>query len=255
VSAVVTASSVFIGRSLRHSVRDGEALVMAVTMPVMLMLLFTYVFGGAVTGDPAAYAAYVTPGTVLLCAGFGAASTAVGVAGDLSGGMVDRLRRMPVPAWTVLVGHVVASLVRNLVATTVVLAVGVALGFRPAAGLAGWLGTIAVIALWILAVTAVFALIGLLAGSPEAANGYGFFVLFLPYVSSAFVPVDTLPTWLQGVAEHQPVTPVIESVRAMLTGQDPGTDLWLALLWSSTLLAVALVLAAWVFPRRRSHRA
>ena len=255
MSAVTTASAVFVGRSLRHSTRDVESLVMAVTMPVLLMLLFTYVFGGAVAGDPTAYAAYVTPGTVLLCAGFGAASTAVGVASDLSGGMVDRLRRMPVPAWTVLVGHVVASLVRNLVATAVVLAVGVALGFRPDAGLAGWLGAIGVIAAWILAVTAVFALIGLVAGSPEAANGYGFFVLFLPYVSSAFVPVDSLPTWLQGVAEHQPVTPVIESVRALLAGQDPGNDLWLALAWSLGLLGLALALAAVIFPRRRSQHA
>ena len=102
--------------------------------------------------------------------------------------------------------------------------------------------------------TAVFALIGLVAGSPEAANGYGFFVLFLPYVSSAFVPVDSLPTWLQGVAEHQPVTPVIESVRALLAGQDPGSDLWLALAWSLGLLALALVLAAVIFPRRRAQR-
>ena len=126
---------------------------MSVTLPVMLMLLFTYVFGGAVAGDPASYAAYVVPGTVLLCAGFGAATTAVGVANDLSGGVVDRLRRMPVPAWTVLVGHVVASLVRNLVATSVVLGVGVLLGFRPTAGVLGWVGAIGVIAAWVLAVT------------------------------------------------------------------------------------------------------
>ena len=137
MSDVISAGTVFIGRSLRHSARDVESLVMSVTLPVMLMLLFTYVFGGAVAGDPASYAAYVVPGTVLLCAGFGAATTAVGVANDLSGGVVDRLRRMPVPAWTVLVGHVVASLVRNLVATAVVLGVGVLLGFRPTAGLLG----------------------------------------------------------------------------------------------------------------------
>jgi ABC-2 type transport system permease protein len=113
MSTVATAGSVFVGRSLRHSARDVEVLVMAASFPVILMLLFTYVFGGALTGGPATYAAYVPPGTVLLCAGFGAASTAVGVAGDLTSGMVDRLRRMPVSAWTVLVGRVVASLVRN----------------------------------------------------------------------------------------------------------------------------------------------
>ncbi len=253
MSTVATAGRVFVGRSLRHSARDVEVLVMAVSFPVIRMLLFTYVFGGALTGDPATYAAYVTPGTVLLCAGFGAASTAVGVAGDLTGGMVDRLRRMPVPAWTVLVGHVVASLVRNLVATAIVLGVGVLLGFRPDAGVLGWFGAVAVISVWVLAVTAVFAVIGLVAGSPEAANGYGFVVLFLPYVSSAFVPVETLPTWLPGVAEHQPVTPVIERVRALLAGDDPGGDLWLALAWSAGLLVVAVGLAVVVFPRRRSR--
>jgi ABC-2 type transport system permease protein len=251
MSEVISAGTVFIGRSLRHSARDVESLIMSVTLPVMLMLLFTYVFGGAMAGDPTAYAAYVVPGTVLLCAGFGAATTAVGVANDLSGGVVDRLRRMPVPAWTVLVGHVVASLVRNLVATGVVLGVGVLLGFRPTAGVLGWVGAIGVIAVWILAVTAVFALIGLLAGSPEAANGYGFIVLFLPYVSSAFVRVDTLPSWMRGFAEHQPVTPVIESVRSMLAGQAPGADLWWALGWALGLLVVATALMAYVFPRRR----
>ncbi|HWO50089.1 MAG TPA: ABC transporter permease [Ornithinibacter sp.] len=255
MSDVISAGTVFIGRSLRHSARDIESLVMSVTLPVMLMLLFTYVFGGAVAGDPASYAAYVVPGTVLLCAGFGAATTAVGVANDLSGGMVDRLRRMPVPAWTLLVGHVVASLVRNLVATAIVLGVGVLLGFRPTAGLLGWIGAIGVIAAWVLAVTAVFALIGLLSGSPEAANGYGFIVLFLPYVSSAFVPVDTLPTWMRGFAEHQPVTPVIESVRALLAGNAPGPDLWWALGWALGLLVVATALMAYVFPRRRSRAA
>ncbi|HET9020903.1 MAG TPA: ABC transporter permease [Ornithinibacter sp.] len=254
MSTVATAGRAFVGRSLRHSVRDVEVLVMAVSLPVMLMLVFTYVFGGAITGEPATYAAYVTPGTVLLCAGFGAASTSVGVATDLAGGMVDRLRRMPVPAWTVLVGHVVASLVRNLVATAIVLGVGVLLGYRPDAGVLGWIGAVAVISVWVLAVTAVFAVIGLVAGSPEAANGYGFAVLFLPYVSSAFVPVATLPTWLQGVGEHQPVTPVIESVRALLDGAYPGADLWWAMAWSVGLLGAALVLAAVMFPRRRSRR-
>jgi ABC-2 type transport system permease protein len=151
------------------------------------------------------------------------------------------------------VGHVVASLVRNLVATSVVLGVGVLLGFRPTAGLLGWIGAIGVIAAWVLAVTTVFALIGLLSGSPEAANGYGFIVLFLPYVSSAFVPVDTLPTWMRGFAEHQPVTPVIESVRAMLSGSAPGAELWQALAWSLGLAVVATALMARVFPRRRAR--
>ncbi len=250
MSGVLTASEVFVGRSLRHSVRDAEVLVMGITLPVMLMLLFTYVFGGAISADQTAYAAYVTPGIILLCAGFGASSSAVYVSRDLATGTIDRLRTMPVPAATVLVGHVVASLVRNLVATAVVVAVGVLIGYRPQADLLGWLGAVVLIALWIVAVTTLFALIGLVAGSPEAASGYGFVFLFLPYVSSAFVPVQTLPTWLRGFAEHQPITPVIESIRALLQGVPPGSSVWWALGWSSAILVVSTVLVAVVFPRR-----
>jgi ABC-2 type transport system permease protein len=251
MSGVVVASRVMVGRSLRHSVRDAEVLVMGVTLPVMLMLLFTYVFGGAISGDQTSYLAYVTPGIILLCAGFGAASSAVYVSRDLTTGTIDRLRTMPVPAATVLVGHVVSSLVRNLAATAVVVGVGVLIGYRPQADLLGWIGAVALIALWILAVTTLFALIGLLAGSAEAASGYGFVFLFLPYVSSAFVPADTMPSWLQGFAEHQPITPVIESIRALLLGSSPGTDAWSAVAWSSGILLVSAVLVAVVFPRRR----
>ena len=253
MSDVISAGTVFIGRSLRHSARDIESLVMSVTLPVMLMLLFTYVFGGAVAGDPASYAAYVVPGTVLLCAGFGAATTAVGVANDLSGGMVDRLRRMPVPAWTLLVGHVVASLVRNLVATAIVLGVGVLLGFRPTAGLlrvdrrdrrhrgvgARRHGRL----------RPDRAALGVARGGQRLRVHRAVPALCLQRVR----PVDTLPTWMRGFAEHQPVTPVIESVRAMLAGNAPGADLWWALGWSLGLLVVATALMAYVFPRRRSR--
>ncbi|MGL4743867.1 MAG: ABC transporter permease [Dermatophilaceae bacterium] len=254
MTGVLSASRVFVGRSLRHSVRDAEMLVMAVTLPVLLMLLFTFVFGGAISGDQRAYTTYVTPGIVLLCAGFGASSSAVQVAGDLATGTVDRLRTMPVPAATVLVGHVVASVVRNVGATAVVVALAVLLGYRPAAGPLGWLAALGLVVLWILAITTLFALIGLVAGSPQAASGYGFLVLFLPYVSSAFVPLDTLPAWLRGFAEHQPVTPVIESVRALLNGSTPGDALGWALAWPVLLVTVSVVLTVWAFPRRTARR-
>ena len=253
MSTVLTASGVFVGRSLRHSLRDTEVLIMAITLPVMLMLLFTYVFGGAISGSQSAYVSYVTPGIILLCAGFGASSSAVYVSRDLATGTIDRFRTMPVPAATVLVGHVVASLLRNLVATGVVVLVAILVGFRPQAGLGGWLGAIGLIALWILAVTALFVFIGLVAGSPESASAYGFIFLFLPYVSSAFVPAATLPTWLRGFAEHQPITPVIESIRALLLGGSPGTDAWWAVGWSLLILLVPAVLIAVLFPRLKAR--
>jgi ABC-2 type transport system permease protein len=253
MSTVLTASGVFVGRSLRHSLRDAEVLIMGITLPVMLMLLFTYVFGGAISGSQSAYVSYVTPGIILLCAGFGASSSAVYVSRDLATGTIDRFRTMPVPAATVLVGHVVSSLLRNLAATGVVVLVAILVGFRPQAGLGGWLVAVGLIALWILAVTALFVFIGLVAGSPEAASAYGFGFLFLPYVSSAFVPSATLPTWLRGFAEHQPITPVIESIRVLLLGGSPGSEVWWAVGWSLLILAVPAVLIAVVFPRQRAR--
>jgi len=248
-----TAEAVFVGRSLRHSLRDGESLLMAILLPVMLMVLFTFVFGGAL--DPSGgYVDYVVPGIVLLCAGFGASSTAVYVAGDMKAGIIDRFRTMPLRASAVLTGHVVASLVRNLLATGIVVVVALALGFRPTADVWGWLGALALIALYILAITYLFAAIGLAARSPEGANGYGFILLFLPYLSSAFVPVTTMPAWLQWFAQNQPVTPIIETIRGLLMGTPMGAAPWWALGWCLTILAVAVVWGAWLYRRRSGRR-
>lgn len=248
-SGPLTASWIFIGRATRHSVRDVEAMLMAIVLPVMMMLMFTFVFGGALApaGD---YLDYVVPGIVLTCAGFGAAATAVGVSQDMTTGTMDRLRTMPVPSATVLAGHTVASLARNLLATAVVLLVAVIVGFRPHAGPAQWLGAVALLAVYILAITTVFAMLGLVAHSPEAANGYGFVLLFLPYVSSAFVAVSTMPAWLQGFAAHQPITPVIEATRALLNGRAPGVDAVIAVAWCAGIVLVAGLLTAYLFPRR-----
>src|SRR5690606_20792478 len=158
----LVAESVFVGRSLRHSLRDGESLLMAIMLPVILMLTFTWVFGGAI--DPSgAYVDYVVPGIILTCAGFGASSTAVYVANDMRTGIIDRFRTMPLRAGAVLTGHVVASLLRNLVATAIVIGVGALVGFRPTATLWEWALMAALIALYILAITYLFAAIGLAA--------------------------------------------------------------------------------------------
>jgi ABC-2 type transport system permease protein len=244
------AEVVFVERSLRHSVRDGESLLMAILLPVLLMVMFTQVFGGAI--DPSGgYVDYIVPGIILLCAGFGAASTAVYVAGDTRTGIIDRVRTMPLRAGAVLTGHVVASLLRNLLATGVVIAVALLLGFRPTASVLDWVGVIALVSLYILAITYLFAAIGLAAGSPEAANGYGFILLFVPYLSSAFVPVDTMPAWLQPLARHQPVTPIVETVRALLDGRAPGTDAVWAIGWCLLILGVAVTWGATLFRRGR----
>ncbi|WP_345800195.1 ABC transporter permease [Microbacterium sp. AZCO] len=251
--AGLTAESVFVRRSLTHSLRDGESLSMAIMLPVMLMLLFTWVFGNAI--DPSGgYVDYVVPGIILLCAGFGAASTAVYVARDMSTGIIDRFRTMPLRSSAVLTGHVVASLARNLLATAVVIGVALLVGFRPTAGFWGWAGAIGMIALYILTITYLFAAIGLAAGSPEAASGYGFIILFVPYLSSAFVPVETMPDWLQWIAENQPVTPIIETIRGLLMGTPVGDEAWWALFWCLLILTISFVWGAWLFRRKAGRR-
>ncbi|MGB4777032.1 ABC transporter permease [Microbacterium sp.] len=249
----IAAERIFVRRSLVHSLRDGESLLMAILLPVMLMVLFTQVFGGAIAPG-GGYVDYIVPGIVLLCAGFGASSTASSVARDMSTGIIDRFRTMPLRPGAVLTGHVVASLVRNLVATGVVIVVALLLGFRPDAGVPGWLGALTLISLYILAITYLFAAIGLAAGTPEAATSYGFVLLFLPYLSSAFVPVDTMPAWLQPVARYQPITPIIETLRALLMGADPGGEAGWAIAWCVGILVVAVVWGRWLFRVKSGRR-
>lgn len=237
------------GRSLRISRRSPDALIAALMLPVMLMLIFVYFFGGAIdTGT--AYVTYVVPGAMLLCAGFGAASTAVGVADDMKNGIIDRFRSLDIGGVPILAGHVTASVLRNLLSTTLVLAVALAIGFRPAAGPLAFLAAAGLLFAYITAISWLAAVLGLLAKSPEAAGGFTFLMMFLPYPSSAFVPIGTMPTWLHGFAENQPLTPVIESLRALLLAQPAGNSPWVALAWCAGITAVAVTLAGLLFRGR-----
>lgn len=255
---LLTDTSAMVGRSLRLVRRDPDELLLAFVLPVMIMLLFVYVFGGAIAVGTE-YVTYATPGIILLCAGYGASNTAIAVEQDMSGGIMDRFRSMPVASATVLVGHVVASVVKNLVTTAVVLGVAYAIGFRADASPLEWLGAVGTIAAYVLAITCVATCIGVLVRSPAAAGGFGFVMLFLPYVSSAFVPPETMPSWLRGFAENQPLTPIIETVRGLLVGLGPdgapvgdlGPTAALALGWCAGIVVVFLGAAAWAFARRR----
>lgn len=249
----LVAEATFVKRSLTHSIRDGESLLMAILLPTMLMLLFTFVFGGAI--DPTGnYVDYVVPGIILLCAGFGASNTSIYVARDMTTGIIDRFRTMPITSSAVLTGHVVASLLRNLLATGVVIGVALLVGFRPFASPLEWLGAIGLIALYILTITYLFAAIGLAASSPDAASGYGFILLFLPYLSSAFAPVESMPEWLQWIADNQPITPIIETIRGLLMHTEIGDSAWWAVGWCLGILAFAVVWGAWLFRRKAGRR-
>ncbi|GLY19396.1 ABC transporter permease [Kineosporia rhizophila] len=237
------------GRTLRLSRRNTEALVMSLVLPLMLMLVFVYLFGGAVqTGTE--YVTYVVPGVLLLCASFGASLTAGAVSHDMSSGIIDRFRSMDVGGGWFLCSHVVASLVRNLVSTTVVLGVAVAIGFRPHTTPLRALAAAGVLFAFVLALSWLSAVAGLIARTPEAASGFTFVPMFLPYASSAFVPIDTMPSWLRAFAENQPVTPVVESVRGFLLGTEVGSAPGLALAWSGGLLLIGVALSGVLFRRR-----
>ncbi|HEY2636978.1 MAG TPA: ABC transporter permease [Solirubrobacteraceae bacterium] len=237
------------GRCLRLTRRNAEALTTSLALPVMLMLLFVYLFGGAIeTGTK--YVTYVVPGVLLLCAGYGASITAVSVAADMAGGIVDRFRSLDVSGAAVLAGHVTASVVRNAASTVLVLGVGLAIGFRPHADVVHWLGAAGMLALFVVALSWFAAVIGLVARSPEGANGFTFFVMFLPYPSSAFVPVHTMPAWIHGFAAHQPVTPVIETIRSLLLGTPAGSNPLQAVAWCVAILVASVALAGVLFRRR-----
>jgi ABC-2 type transport system permease protein len=242
-------SRAMIGRCLRLSRRNLDALLTSLLLPIMLMVLFVYLFGGAIqTGTT--YVTYVVPGVLLLCAGYGSSMTAVSVCGDMTGGIVDRFRSMDVSGTAVLAGHVVASAARNVASTVLVFGVAFLIGFRPHATLGGWLAAGGILLLFIVALSWLSATIGLVVSSPEAASGFTFFVMFLPYPSSAFVPVATMPSWIHGFADHQPVTPVIEAIRALLLGTGPGANAYLALAWSGGILVVSVILSNALFRRR-----
>jgi ABC-2 type transport system permease protein len=253
---------VMIARGLRRSVRDPEAFITALALPVVLMLLFVYVFGGAFNagvGAPGGYVNYVVPGLIVLCAGFGAGTTAVAVATDMSSGIVDRFRSMPIAPASVLAGHIVASLVRNLLATALVIAVGLAVGWRPVAGPLAWAAALAMIVAFILAMSWLAACFGLVVRSPEAATGATFALMFVPYLSSAFVPAGTMAAGLRPVAANQPFTPVIETMRGLWmghtsTGAAVGHEAWLAAIYCAAILAAAASAASWLFRHRTASR-
>lgn len=241
---------VMIVRSMRQVTRQIDGLLIAVILPVMMLLLFVYVFGGALTTSNERYIDYVVPGIILLCSGYGAALTAVSITADMTEGIVDRFRTLPIVSSAVLTGHVVASLLRNTFSTLLVFATALVMGFDPQAGPLEWLGAIGVLLLFVLAMSWLSVVFGLLARSQEAAGGFTFFVLFLPYVSSAFVPTDTMPTALAFFAENQPITPVTESVRGLIMGTPLDGNLLPAVAWLIGITVVSYVLAAVLFRRR-----
>ncbi|HUA50004.1 MAG TPA: ABC transporter permease [Solirubrobacteraceae bacterium] len=245
----MTEALILTARCLRLSRRQVDALMTSLLLPVLLMILFVELFGGAI--EPGGgYVTYVVPGVLLLCAGFSSGLTAVAVCQDMTGGCIDRLRSMDVRGASLLSGHVAASVARNLASGVLVVAVALALGFHPHAAAVEWLEAAGVLLAFIVAISSLSATIGLVARSPEAANGFTFLIMFLPYASSAFVPVHTMPGWLQGFAGHQPITPITEALRGLLLGTRVGSNAWVAMAWCAGILVLSIVASGVLFARR-----
>jgi ABC-2 type transport system permease protein len=254
IACMVSDSQVMVVRCVRRSLRNPEAFFTALMLPIILMLLFVYIFGGALnTGGK--YVDYVVPGLIVLCAGFGAGTTAVAVATDMTNGIIDRFRSMPINSSSILVGHIVASLARNLIATALVIGVGLGIGWRPTASPEAWVAAGGMIVLFVVALSWLAAGVGLLARNVEAANSATFVLMFIPYVSTAFVPARTMPGVLRAFAAHQPFTPIIETMRGLWmghtsTGAAVGHEAWIAIACCVGILAASGTAACWLFRYR-----
>ncbi|WP_435590850.1 ABC transporter permease [Nocardia sp. bgisy118] len=248
LAAAVADSAVMFRRATRRTLRSRDTLIVSLLLPILIMLLFVYVFGGAIqVGMP--YLDYVLPGIILLCTGFGASITATAVSTDMISGAVERFRTLPAFRQALLAGHVGEGVVRNLAAVGIVLAIAFALGFRSGAGMFDWAAAFGLIVLFVHAVTWIAVALGVLARSPEAAGGFTYAVMFVPYVSGAFVPIGTMPGWLRSFAENQPATPVIGTVRGLLASGGGGQAV-AAVLWCLGLTAVGYGCAAVLYARR-----
>ena len=255
---VVTDSLTMLRRNLRHLVRYPSLTLMIIGMPVVFLLLFVYVFGGTMgAGLPggegrADYLAYIAPAMLVMTVSSVALSTAVYIAKDATEGIIDRFRTMAIARSSVLTGLVLAAIVQTAAAVVVVLGIAVLLGYRPDAGVAGWLGAVAVLLLLSVALTWLCVALGLAAGSVETASNTPMFLVLLPFLSSAFVPTDSMPAGLAWVAENQPFTPVIDTLRACLDGRSPGSDAWWAVGWCVGVTVLCFWWAGRLFRRVRA---
>lgn len=226
-------------RSTRHTFRNVDSLITGVMLPVMIMVIFVVIFGGAInTGT--SYVNYIVPGVILTCVAYGSSSTAMIVARDMTGGLFNRFRSLPMSQIAMIVGHVNGSILRNTISSILVFGVAFVLGFRPTATPLEWLAVAGLLLLVIAAISWMSSIFGLIVKSVDAAMGASFGVMFLPYISSAFVPLSTLPSWIHGFAENQPMTPIIDTLRGLLVGA--STDKWeLAVAWPLGVLVVSYI--------------
>ena len=239
-------------RSLRHTTRSLDTIITVVLTPIAVLLLFVYVFGGALKQQTGSieYVDFITPGVVIMTVASSIAYAALRLSTDLQKGIISRFRTMPVAPSSVLSGQVLSSTLSTLVSCFLVVMVALLIGFRPAADAAAWLAFGGLLVLFTLATTWLAMFFGLLAKSVEGAGAFSYILLLLIFISPSFVPTDSMTPVLRGFAENQPMTPIIETMRSLLTEGSAGSELWIALAWAAGLLAVSYTLALGVYRRR-----
>ena len=237
-------------RSLLRIRRQPDLLIGFTVQPIMFVLLFVYVFGGAIDTGPLDYVDFLIPGIIVQSMVFGGFVTALGLADDIKKGLIDRFRSLPMWGPAVVAGRILADVGTNVIQLVIMFAVGFLVGFRFHTSFPEVLAGIGLLLLLGYAFSWVFAFIGLTASSPEAANAYGFTILFpVTFVSSAFVPPETMPDWLQPIAEHNPFTTMVDAARALFVGTPAGNDVWLAVVWAVAIIAVFGSLSVWRYRR------
>ena len=249
---IVGDTAVLTGRSLRHISRSMDTIITTVLTPIAMMLLFVYVLGGAIRTGSSSYVGYLLPGILIITIASGIAYTAFRLFMDMQSGIFERFSSMPIARSSVLWAHVLTSLVANLISLAVVVLVALVMGFRSSAGPLAWLAVIGILALVTLALTWVAVIPGLTAKTIDGASTFAYPLIFLPFISSAFVPTDTMPGPVRWFAENQPVTSIVDTIRSLLTSQPVGADIWVALAWCVGILVVAYVLATITYRRKIS---
>ncbi|MCX2951538.1 ABC transporter permease [Lentzea sp. NEAU-D7] len=245
-------TTVLLGRSLRHITRSLDTIITTVITPIAMMLMFVYVFGGAIRTGSASYVNYLLPGILLITVASGISYTAFRLFLDTQSGIFERFQSMPIARSSVLWAHVLTSLVANTISLVIVVLVALLMGFRSGAGVAAWLAVTGILVLFTLALTWLAVIPGLTAKSVDGASAFSYPLVFLPFLSSAFVPTETMPGPVRAFAENQPVTSIVNAIRALYTEQPVGTGIWIALAWCVGILVVAYGFATLTYRRKIS---
>jgi ABC-2 type transport system permease protein len=238
------------GRSLRHITRSPDTIITTAVMPIALMLLFVYVFGGAIQTGSDQYVNYLLPGILLITIASGISYTAYRLFLDMQSGIFERFQSMPIARSSVLWAHVLTSLVANVISLVVVVLVALLMGFRSGAGALAWLAVVGILMLFTIALTWLAVIAGLSAKTVDGASAFSYPLILLPFISSAFVLTDTMPGPVRAFAEHQPVTSIVNTIRDLYAQQPVSTDIWIALAWCLGLLIVAYALAIGIYHRK-----